>query len=382
MQEKPALVSATSGKATTAAGSPNSCLEGERTGPPSVSVIVPCRNERAHILRFLDLLLSQERDFTIEILIADGMSDDGTRDVIQQYCEGHPEVSVIENREGIVSAGLNAAIRASRGVILIRMDVHTEYAPDYLQRCVEALNRTGADNVGGPWIAKGDGSLLEKAIAAAFQSRFCVGGARGHDPSYEGIVDTVYLGCWRRSVFDQIGLFDLALVRNQDDELNLRLTRSGGKIWQSPKICSWYRPRSSLSALFRQYAQYGFWKVKVICKHRAPASWRHIIPGLFVLANLALPCLFILAVCTRWPEVTRYAAVVWTIMIAIYLFACLGTAVSAAGRYGWRIAILLPLVIGVYHFSYGIGFVFGLFNMFAGRTTQSGVAPMFTRLTR
>src|SRR5262249_53760198 len=156
-----------------------------------------------------------------------------------------------------------AAIRAAQGSIIIRMDVHTEYASDYIRQCLAVLQETGADNVGGPWVAKGNG-LVSSAIAAAFQSPFAVGGARGHDFHYEGAIDTVYLGCWPREVFDRIGLFDEEFVRNQDDEFNLRLARAGGKIWQSPRIKSWYRPRGSLKALWRQYVQYGYWKVRVI----------------------------------------------------------------------------------------------------------------------
>src|SRR5262249_37522272 len=147
---------------------------------------------------------------------------------------------------------------------------------------------TGADKVGGPWVAEGKG-YVGRAIAAAFQSPFAVGGARGHDPNYEGIVDLVYLGCWRRGVFDWFGLFDEELVRNQDDEFDLQLIRAGGTIWQSPRIRSWNQPRGSLRTLFLQYMQYGYWKVRVIQKHKIPASTRHLMPGGFVFGFTVLP---------------------------------------------------------------------------------------------
>jgi succinoglycan biosynthesis protein ExoA len=194
---------------------------------------------------------------------------------------------VIDNPGRIVSTGLNSAIKAARGEIVVRMDAHTEYAPDYVQQCVAVLQETGADNVGGPARTRAE-TYLEKAVAAAYHSRFAVGGARFHDVNYEGWVDTVTYGCWRREAFDRFGYFDEELVRNQDDEHNLRIIRDGGKIWQSPKIRSWYRPRGSLSALFKQYMQYGYWKVRVIQKHKLPASWRHLVPGAFVLALLVL----------------------------------------------------------------------------------------------
>ena len=179
----------------------------------------------------------------------------------------------------------NAAIRASTGDIIVRMDAHTVYARDYIRRCVEVLQESGADNVGGPWTARGEGQI-GKAIAAAFQSSFCAGGGKSHNPHFEGEVDTVYLGCWRRSAFDRFGFFDPDLVRNQDDEFNFRIRRQGGRILQSPKIQSTYTPRSSITSLFRQYLQYGYWKVAVIRKHRSLASWRHLVPALFVSSIL------------------------------------------------------------------------------------------------
>ena len=193
--------------------------------------------------------------------------------------------------------GLNAAIRVAQGSIIIRLDAHTKYAPDYIRQCLAVLQETGADNVGGPCIAEGKG-FVSQAIAAAFHSPFAVGGARWHDLDYVGAADTVHLGCWRREVFDRIGLFDEELVRNQDDEFNLRLTRAGGKIWHSPRIKSWYRPRESLRALIRQYMQYGYWKVRVIQKHKMPASVRHLIPGGFVLLLIcATAGVFLVASC-------------------------------------------------------------------------------------
>src|SRR5262249_41018531 len=155
--------------------------------------------------------------------------------------------------------GLNQAILAAQGEIIVRIDAHTEYAGDYITQCVQVLEETGADNAGGAWRTKADG-FIAQAIALAFHSPFSAGGARSHDVDYEGCVDTVIYGCWRRQRLVELGMFDEELARNQDDELNLRITRNGGKIWQSSRIRSWYRPRASLMALLRQYSQYGYWK--------------------------------------------------------------------------------------------------------------------------
>ena len=256
---------------------------------PAVSVIVPCRNERDQVDTSLRSILAQESptgDF--EVIIADGLSDDGTHEVLKELEREDSRLRIIDNPGRIVATGLNSAIRLARGDVIVRMDTHTRYAPDYLRQCVAVLKETGADNVGGPWVAEGQG-LISQAIAAAFQSPFSVGGARGHKPYYEGPLDTVYLGCWPREIFDRIGRFDEDLVRNQDDEFNLRILKAGGRIWQSPRIRSWYTPRESLRLLFQQQRQYGYWKVRVIQKHKIPASIRHLVPAAFVLSLVILP---------------------------------------------------------------------------------------------
>jgi succinoglycan biosynthesis protein ExoA len=340
-----------------------------------VSVIVPCRNEKRHIREFLDSLLAQELDpgCEIEILVADGMSDDGTRDILREISGLHPNVRVADNPGRIVSTGLNAAIEASSGDLIIRMDAHTVYAPDYIRESMRASATSGADNVGGPWVAKGRG-LLGRAIAGAFRVRFCTGGGKAHDADYEGEVDTVYLGCWPRSVFTKVGGFDPDLIRNQDDEFNFRLKRAGSKVWQSPRIKSVYTPRASLKALFRQYMQYGFWKVAVMRKHRAVASWRHMVPLLFVLANLFL--LF-----AAFSTVLRaYALIVWGAMLAVYFVGAFAGACGAARRDGWDILPLLPVVFLTYHVAYGTGFLLGLIYWPFG-ASKSG-PELFTRLTR
>ena len=177
--------------------------------------------------------------------------------------------------------------------------------------------------MGGPWVARGKGRI-GRAISAAFQSSFATGGARGHDPNYSGPVDTVYLGCWPREVFDRIGMFDEELVRNQDDEFNLRLTRSGGKIWQSTRIKSWYHPRETLRQLFSQYVQYGYWKVRVMQKHTLPASLRHVIPACFILVLIILPLISLYWGSAFW---------MWLGLLILYLlfniFASLLTAAMA-----------------------------------------------------
>jgi glycosyltransferase involved in cell wall biosynthesis len=348
-----------------------------------ISVIIPCRNERGHICEFLESVLTQdlEAGWQIEILVADGLSDDGTRAVLRQYTEKTPAVRVIDNPGLIVSTGLNAAIGAATGDVIIRMDAHTTYARDYIRECVSALQDSGADNVGGPWVAEGQG-LIGEAIAAAFRSPFCTGGGKAHDANYEGEIDTVYLGCWARSVFERVGLFDPGLVRNQDDEFNFRLRRLGGRIWQSPRIKSFYTPRASLLALFRQYLQYGFWKVAVIRKHRSLASWRHAAPALFVSSILLSLALIALASALGMSAVAVGIGTALAAGLSVYFLACVAAALLFARVLNWRTLLILPGVIAVYHVAYGLGFLTGVLKFAMSGSCVAAQARLFTALTR
>jgi succinoglycan biosynthesis protein ExoA len=344
--------------------------ESARNAEPAVSIVVPCRNERDQIESVLQLILAQEPPpGGFEVIVADGMSDDGTRNILSKLAKENSRLRIVDNPGQIVSAGLNAAIGEARGAVIIRMDAHTKCAFDYILNCLEVLQTTGADNVGGPWVAKGTG-ITGRAISAAFQSPFSFGGTRGHNPDYEGIVDTVYLGCWPRHVFDRIGLFDEELVRNQDDEFNLRLTRAGGKIWQSPRIKSWYIPRNSLLALFKQYMQYGYWKVRVIQKHRLPASVRHLVAGGFVLSLIVL---FLASL--KWP----LAGQGWIGLVSAYSACNITASFLTAARHGWKLLPLLPVVFACYHFAYGFGFLRGIWDFVILRRAPR---PTYTTLTR
>ena len=338
--------------------------------PESVSVVVACRNEARHIRQFLDSLLTQDtRDLCVEVLIADGMSEDGTAEILESYQSKHPQIRTMRNRGKIVSTGLNAAVRRARGDIIIRMDAHTEYAPDYIRQCVEVLRETTADNVGGVPRVRPDGFRM-RLFGAAYHSPFASGGARSHDASFEGYVDSVFYGCWQKSKLEKLGLFDETLVRNQDDELNLRLVRSGGRIWQSRRIVCWYQPRSTVASLFRQYFEYGFWKVAVIRKHRLPAAWRHLAPGGFVAANLALASAWVVSTVFGWEVVSRLSVVAWLALLILYGLASLAAAIREVPRAGWSTAICLPPLFAVYHVSYGVGFLLGAWRWLTRREVK------------
>jgi glycosyltransferase involved in cell wall biosynthesis len=339
-----------------------------------VSAIAPCRNERRYIEAFCDGALAQvlPEGWALELVVADGESDDGTREWLQQRAAAEPRLACIANPGRIVSTGLNAALAHAGGEVIVRMDVHTEYAPDYIARCLAALAETGADNVGGPWHAQPDdgAGAMQQAVAAAFQSPWVAGGADSRRLDHDGWVDTVYLGCWPRASFERFGGFDETLVRNQDDEHNLRITLAGGRIWQSSRIRSVYRPRAALGQVFRQYLQYGYWKPFVMRKHGQPASARHVVPGLFVALLVAFSLLALVGV-AAWPLrllLQLYGAVV----IAMTL------AVAADARPKPPALLRVPAVIAAYHLGYGIGSLFGWWDALRhGRGRER-----FAKLTR
>ena len=319
-----------------------------------VSVIMPIRNEATYIEATLRSIIEQDYPAELlEIIVADGMSTDKTREIIQSFQVKqvkHHNLELIENPGRIVPTGFNAALKCAKGDVIIRVDGHCVLDPGYVRRCVELLEETGADNVGGLQTAVGEG-LVAQAISMATGSIFGVGGARFHYASKPGWVDTVYLGAYHRSVFNRIGLFDEELVRNQDDEFNFRLLQAGGKIWLDPSIKVIYFSRSSFKALWRQYFQYGFYKVRVIQKRGAVPSWRHLIPATFV-SGLIIS--FVLAWVTGNP---LWALVISGPYVAANLFASLWTA-----RRDWRTLSLLPLAFLTLHLAYGFGFLQGLWH--------------------
>jgi GT2 family glycosyltransferase len=286
-----------------------------------------------------------------EIVVADGRSDDGTRPRVESVARDYPDrVRLIDNDAGIVSTGLNAAIKASRGQLIVRMDAHTWYARDYLVQCLRVHRETGADNVGGPWVAQGRGRI-GRAVALSFASPLSTGGGAAHAASYEGPVDTVYLGAWDRAIFERIGAFDEELVRNQDDELNLRIVRAGGVVWQSPAIRSEYQCRSNLGDLIRQFYQYGYWKVRVIQKHRLPASVRHLVPATALLGVIAAAVL---------APVSAAAAAALGAAVVIYSLAVGAGTVGCAGIANWSLWPAVAVTFPCYHFGYAVGFLHGL----------------------
>jgi glycosyltransferase involved in cell wall biosynthesis len=321
------------------------------TPEPLVTVILPVRNEGPFIERSLGAVLAQDwNPALLEVIVADGMSTDDTRPIVRRCAEGAPQIalSIVDNPAGIVPTAMNAGIAAARGEVIVRVDGHTIVDRDYVRRCVEALRRSGAENAGGRMTAVGE-TPFARAVAAATSSPFGVGGARFHYSDREEWVDTVYMGAWPRKVLVDLGGFDPEMVRDQDDELNYRLRARGGRIFLSPDIRSRYFNRPTLRSLARQYFQYGFWKVRVLQKHPRQMRPRQFAPPALV-AGLGL-----LGAASFW----RPARLALAAFAGTYAVANLAASAGAARKSGAR-AALLPAAFGTLHFSYGLGFLFGL----------------------
>ena len=331
-------------------------------GPVAVTVVVAARNEEGFIEACVrSLLAQQEPAGGFEVIVAEGRSEDRTRTILDRLAQEDGRLRVVDNPRQIAPAAWNAAIRASRGRYIAIMGAHARYPADYLVECLEAAERLHADNVGGPAIAEG-GAYLQRSNAASHHSPFSVGGASWHSLEYEGKARTVFGGFYRRDVFDRVGTFDEELVRDSDAEFNFRLELAGGTIWQSPRIHSWYSPRSSLRGLFRQYRQYGYWKVRIVRKHGRTPAVRQYVPAVFLI------CLALLAAATL---VIRSALVadVLGLAVASYVAVLLIASVTTAARYGWDLLPVLPVTFAAYHFGYGIGFLNGILDFIVLKRT-------------
>lgn len=319
---------------------------------PLITIIMPVRNEAGFIARSLGAVLAQDYPAQqMEIIVADGLSTDGTRDIIRRLQKQHPNLRLIDNPGRIVPTGLNAAIAQARGEIIVRVDGHCEIAPDYVRRCVAHLQSNGVDGVGGPIETIGQ-TPAANTIALAMSSSFGVGGSAFRTTNGQTMLaDTVAFPAYSRTVLEKTGPFDEELVRNQDDEYNYRLRKMGGKILLAADVRSKYYSRSSFRSLWRQYFQYGYWKVRVLQKHPQQMQPRQFAPPAFVsaLLGLGLPALrFRLA---RW---------LLALVVGLYAAAALVASVGTARRAGWQHLPRLPLTFAILHLSYGLGFLRGL----------------------
>jgi GT2 family glycosyltransferase len=341
---------------------------------PSVSVIVPVRNERDFIETCVGAL-QRQRDLParFEIVVVDGMSDDGTREVLAKIAAADPRVRVIDNPRRIVSTALNLGIAQTTSDILIRVDGHTRVFDDFVRANLELLREhPEAWSVGGPIAHRGDNDAA-RGIALAMGSRFGSGGARHRLDDYEGYAEGAVFPALRREIFAKIGTFDEGLVRNQDDEFNFRVTEAGGKIYISPRVRHDYFVRARLDALFRQYLQYAYWKVEVMRKHGKVVALRHLVPAAFVVGA---PACAGLAVTLPFPLNAAAAA-----PLAAYATALTGYTLSVLAKTrSPRVAAVAGAAAVTMHVAYGLGTLVGLVAP-PGRSGNA-IQRMMERVTR
>jgi len=326
--------------------------QGNRNALPFVSVLMPVRNEAAFIERSVGSVLSQDYpQDCAEVLIADGLSDDATREIISNLQRQHSNLKMIDNPGRIVATGLNAALRQAKGEIIVRVDGHCQIAPDYIARCVGQLLHDDVEAVGGPVETIGE-SYTAQVIALAMSSWFGVGGSAFRVAnSRTHFTDTVAFPAYTRAVIDRAGPFDEELVRNQDDEYNYRLRKLGVKILLAADVRSQYYSRATFRSLSSQYFQYGFWKVRVMQKHPRQMRLRQFAPPLFVAALLL--ALILLPVFTL-------AGYFLGLMVGAYAIALAGASIFSVLKNKWELLPLLPLAFAILHLAYGSGFMIGL----------------------
>lgn len=323
---------------------------------PRLSVIIPCYNEQDTIHLLLEAILAQTFPLAdLDVVIADGLSTDQTRQRIAAFQAAHPElpVRVVDNPKRNIPSGLNCAIAAAQGEILVRMDAHAAPRPDYLARCVQALEAGRGANVGGVWeIRPRDDSWPARAIAAAAAHPLGVGDALYRHATAAAEVDTVPFGAFYRRLIEQIGPYDETLLTNEDYEFNTRIRQAGGKIWLDPAIRSVYYARRSFGELARQYWRYGFWKARMLRRYPGAIRWRQALPPVFVLSLLALLAL------APWFSAARWIFVIESITYALILIVV--SLRLARRQRDWALAPGVPLAIAIMHIAWGSAFLWSM----------------------
>lgn len=332
---------------------------------PLVSVIVPCYNEQTTIQLLLSALYAQTYPRSdLEVIIADGVSTDHTREQIGLFQERHPDllVRVVDNLKRTIPAGLNTAIRAARGEIIVRLDAHSIPEPDYIARSVEALQAGRGDNIGGVWEIRPRGTgWIPRAIAAAAAHPLGVGDALYRYADRAQAVDTVPFGSFHCDLVQRIGFFDETLLTNEDYEFNTRIRRSGGTVWLDPAIRSVYLARANLKELAQQYWRYGFWKVRMLRRYPKSLRWRQALPPLFVLSLLVLSIAALFWPLARWLLAAE---------LGIYALALLAAGVHAAlQKQDPALVVGVPMSIATMHLSWGSAF---LWSLLAGEGQPQG----------
>lgn len=324
--------------------------------PPMISVVIPCLNEVEYIESTLQSICDQVPcEEPWEVVVADGGSTDGTREVLERWAQTDARFRWINNPDRFTPQALNRGIEAAKGETVIILGAHAQCAPDFIRRNAEALRAHPESACVGGVVEQVHGSAISRRIGAALSTPFGVGDARFRTGGTAGHVDTVAFGAYRKAALLEIGLFDEHLVRNQDDELNFRLHEAGWRIWFDPRIRSSYHVRSSYGKLFRQYRQYGYWKVFVNRKHRTVTTWRQVVPAAFLSVLLVLLCLTLVDWAGQTPPVwSGFSASVLFTAAGAWLIGAVVSALAVADSA--REVLGIVRAYGIIHLAYGWGY--------------------------
>jgi succinoglycan biosynthesis protein ExoA len=334
---------------------------------PSVSIIIPCYNEQKTIRKLLEAIYAQTFPHNnLQLIIADGMSTDGTRAEISSFADSHPDlhIAVVDNLKRHIPAGLNYALKEARGEIIVRLDAHSMPFPDYIERCVADLQSGFGENVGGVWeIRPGTKTWIAQSIAFAAGHPLGVGDALYRHSDKPALVDTVPFGAFKRDLLAQVGFYDETLLTNEDYEFNARIRKSGGKVWLDPSIRSVYFARATLSGLAKQYFRYGFWKWRMLRRYPNTLRWRQALPPLFELS------IIVLGIGGTFLPLFR---VLLAAEILVYLFTMIVAGVQSANNHKKLSLVLgLPMAIAIMHISWGTGFLWSMImGIFTDRVSE------------
>jgi cellulose synthase/poly-beta-1,6-N-acetylglucosamine synthase-like glycosyltransferase len=320
----------------------------------TVSIVIPCLNEKNYILRCLQSIVAQSYpENLITTYVCDGMSNDGTRELIMDFAKAHQQFTLLDNIKKNTPFALNLGIKASAAEIIIILGAHSELDIRFVEKSVASFEIDPAIMCTGGVLENVYENETSQMIGAAMSSSFGVGNAHFRTGNKSGFVDTVAFGAYKREIFDKVGLFDEELIRNQDDEFNFRVTNAGYKIYLNHEIKCRYFVRASFTKLYRQYYQYGYWKVFVNKKHKTITTVRQLIPMFFVLYLM----LFVASIFTYKFIFLAMSAFGLLYVLLAFLFAA-----RSVSSFGAIFGIAFTFFI--LHFGYGLGYLKGIFDFF------------------
>lgn len=324
-----------------------------------VSVIMPVYNEEKYIKQCMDSIIVQDYPFeNMELLIIDGMSKDKTREILTDYAQRYHWIKILDNPQKLAPYALNKGIKESVGKYIIRLDAHSIYAEDYISKCVYYLDNTDADNVGGVMETKSI-SFIGNVIAKMMSSKFGVGNSQCRINGKDGYVDTVFFGAFRRNIFEKLGLFDERLIRSEDNEINYRIRKNGGKIYMNKDIKLTYYCRDSIKGIMQMAFKNGLWTIITMKVCPGTMRLRHFIPFLFVLSLIGLVGMSFF-----------HIAFLWMLCAEMILYFGLGLYSALEQTKNLKEILLLLLMYPMFHISYGVGSICGLSKLFSKEFTK------------